>query len=99
MVDLAPSMRKAMAIRGQFRIWLDEGAMNPSCRMVENDNSGDGMISTGFEGRRPPIIHHAEDKGPGKPQLYEIDDSGDKLFLILDAIPSNRRLPALRQGE
>jgi hypothetical protein len=44
-------------------------------------NSGHGMIFTTFEGKRLLIIHHAEETGPRKPQLYEIDDSGDKLIL------------------
>lgn len=48
---------------------------------LKDDNSGHGMIFTTFEGKRLLIIHHAEDKGFRKPQLYEIDDSGDKLIL------------------
>jgi hypothetical protein len=48
---------------------------------LKDDNSGHGMIFTTFEGKRLLIIHHAEDNGPRKPQLYEIDDSGDKLIL------------------
>jgi hypothetical protein len=48
---------------------------------LKDDNSGHGMIFTTFEGKRLLIIHHAEDKGPRKPQLYEVDDSGDKLIL------------------
>ena len=48
---------------------------------LKDDNSGHGMIFTTFEGKRLLIIHHAEEKGPRKPQLYEIDDSGDKLIL------------------
>ena len=47
----------------------------------KGDNSGHGMIFTTFEGKRLFIIHHAEEKGPRKPQIYEIDDSGDKLIL------------------
>jgi len=48
---------------------------------LKEDNSGHGMIFTTFEGKRLFIVHHAEEKGPRKPQLYEIDDSGDKLVL------------------
>jgi hypothetical protein len=45
------------------------------------NNSGHGMIFTTFEGKRLLSIHHVEGDGPRKPQLYEIDDSGDKLVL------------------
>ena len=45
------------------------------------NNSGHGMMFTTFEGKRLFVIHHAEEGGPRKPQLYEIDDSGDKLVL------------------
>jgi hypothetical protein len=48
---------------------------------LKDDNSGHGMIFTTFEGKRLLVIHHAEEQGPRKPQLYEIDDSGDKLIL------------------
>jgi hypothetical protein len=48
---------------------------------LKDDNSGHGMIFTTFAGKRLLIIHHAEDKGSRKPQLYGIDDSGDKLIL------------------
>lgn len=47
----------------------------------KGDNSGHGMIFTTFEGKRLFIIHHSEGNGPRKPQMYEIDDSGDKLVL------------------
>lgn len=47
----------------------------------KGDNSGHGMLFTTFEGKRLLIIHHAEENGPRKPQLYEVDDSGDKLIL------------------
>lgn len=47
----------------------------------KGDNSGHGMLFTTFEGKRLFIIHHAEDKAWRKPQLYEVDDSGDKLVL------------------
>ena len=47
----------------------------------KGDNSGHGMLFTTFEGKRLLIIHHAEGNGPRKPQLFEINDSGDKLVL------------------
>jgi len=45
------------------------------------NNSGHGMIFTSFEGKRLFIVHHAEGDGPRKPQLFEIDDTGDTLVL------------------
>ena len=48
---------------------------------LKGDNSGHGMLFTTFEGKRLFIVHHAEEKGPRKPQLYEVNDSGDKLIL------------------
>jgi hypothetical protein len=48
---------------------------------LKGDNSGHGMMFTTFEGKRLLSIHHAEGDGPRKPQLYEIDDTGDKLVL------------------
>lgn len=48
---------------------------------LKDDNSGHGMMFTTFEGKRLLVIHHSEGDGPRKPQLYEIDDSGDKLIL------------------
>ncbi|MBN2001309.1 hypothetical protein JW935_27440 [candidate division KSB1 bacterium] len=53
----------------------------PEPEAFKGDNSGHGMIFTTFEGKRLLIIHHAEERGPRKPQLYGIDDSGDKLLL------------------
>lgn len=47
----------------------------------KGDNSGHGMLFTTFEGKRLYIVHHQDDPGPRKPQLYEVDDSGDKLVL------------------
>ncbi len=55
--------------------WIQEKAG------LKGDNSGHGMLFTTFEGKRLLVIHHAEGDGPRKPQLYEIDDSGDKLVL------------------
>ncbi len=48
---------------------------------LKGDNSGHGMMFTTFDGKRLLVIHHAEGDGPRKPQLYEIDDSGDELVL------------------
>jgi len=48
---------------------------------LKGDNSGHGMMFTAFDGKRLLVIHHAEGDGPRKPQLYEIDDSGDELIL------------------
>ena len=45
------------------------------------NNSGHGMMFTSFEGKRLFIVHHAEGDGPRKPQIWEIDDSGDRLVL------------------
>ena len=45
----------------------------------KGDNSGHGMLFTTFEGKRLYVVHHAEENGPRKPELYEVDDSGDKL--------------------
>lgn len=45
------------------------------------NNSGHGMLFRTFEGELRYIVHHAEGNGPRKPQLYEADDSGDKLVL------------------
>jgi hypothetical protein len=56
-------------------------------KSFKEDNSGHGMLFTTFEGKRLFIIHHAEDKGWRKPQLYEVDDSGDKLVLGQRYIP------------
>jgi len=47
----------------------------------KGDNSGHGMLFTTFEGKRLFIIHHSEGRGWRKPQIYEVDDSGDKLVL------------------
>jgi hypothetical protein len=47
----------------------------------KGDNSGHGMLFTTFEGKRLFIVHHAEENGSRKPQLFEVDDSGDKLVL------------------
>ncbi len=49
-------------------------------KAFKGDNSGHGMIFTTFDGKRLYIVHH--DAGNGrKPQLYEVDDSDDKLIL------------------
>ena len=66
----------AYSISGSIKgPWLQEP------EAFKGDNSGHGMIFTTFEGKQLFIIHHAEEREPRKPQLYEIDDSGDKLVL------------------
>jgi hypothetical protein len=47
----------------------------------KGDNSGHGMLFRTFEGKLLLIIHHAEANGPRKPQIWDVDDSGDKLIL------------------
>lgn len=65
--------------------WSESGSMEgPWIQQEEplkGDNSGHGMMFTTFEGKRLLVIHHAEGDGPRKPQLWEIDDSGDELVL------------------
>jgi hypothetical protein len=39
------------------------------------------MLFRTFDGRLLFIVHHAEDKGPRKPQIWTADDSGDTLVL------------------
>ena len=48
---------------------------------LKGDNAGHGMLFSTFEGKRLLIIHHAEGKGPRKPEIWDVDDSGDKLVL------------------
>ena len=50
-------------------------------KAFKGDNSGHGMLFRTFEGKLLFIIHHSEGNGPRKPQIYEADDSGDKLLL------------------
>lgn len=45
------------------------------------NNSGHGMLFRTFDGELRYIVHHAEGNGPRKPQLWTVDDSGDKLVL------------------
>jgi hypothetical protein len=49
---------------------------------LKGDNSGHGMLFRTFEGRLLFILHHAEEKGRRKPQIWNVDDSGDKLVLL-----------------
>lgn len=46
-----------------------------------SNNSGHGMLFRDFDGRLLYVVHHAEGDGPRKPQLWNVDDSGDKLVL------------------
>jgi hypothetical protein len=48
---------------------------------LKGDNSGHGMLFRTFEGKLLFIIHHAEGNGPRKPQIWNVDDSGDELVL------------------
>ena len=48
---------------------------------LKGDNSGHGMLFRTFEGKLLFIVHHAEGNGPRKPQIWTVDDSGDKLLL------------------
>ena len=47
-----------------------------------SDNSGHGMLFRTFEGKLVYIVHHVEGDGPRKPQMWSVDDSGDKLVLL-----------------
>ena len=47
-----------------------------------SNNSGHGMLFRTFEGKLLYIVHHSEGNGPRKPQLWNVDDSGDKLILL-----------------
>lgn len=46
------------------------------------NNSGHGMLFRTFEGKLLYVVHHSEGNGPRKPQLWNVDDSGDKLKLL-----------------
>ena len=51
-------------------------------KAFKGDNSGHGMLFRTFEGRLLYIVHHAEgENGARKPQIWTVDDSGDKLVL------------------
>jgi hypothetical protein len=39
------------------------------------------MLFRTFEGTLLFILHHAEGKGPRKPQIWHADDSGDELVI------------------
>ncbi|MEZ5070115.1 MAG: glycoside hydrolase family 43 protein [Bacteroidales bacterium] len=58
-----------------------EGPWVQETEAFKGDNSGHGMLFTTFEGKRLFIIHHAAENGRRKPQLWEVDDSGEKLVL------------------
>jgi hypothetical protein len=49
---------------------------------LKGDNSGHGMLFRTFAGTLLFILHHAEEKGRRKPQIWNVDDSGDKLVLL-----------------
>lgn len=48
---------------------------------LKGDNSGHGMLFNTFEGKPLLVIHHSEGDGPRKPQLWNIDLSGDSLVI------------------
>ncbi len=51
-------------------------------KAFKGDNSGHGMLFRTFEGKLLYIVHHAEgDNGARKPQIWTVDDSGDRLIL------------------
>lgn len=45
------------------------------------NNSGHGMLFRTFDGKLLYLVHHQNGAMPRKPQLWEADDSGDKLVL------------------
>lgn len=48
----------------------------------KGDNSGHGMLFRTFEGKLLYSVHHAEgENGQRKPQIWTVDDSGDRLVL------------------
>ena len=48
---------------------------------LKGDNSGHGMLFRTFDGRDLLVIHHDGGDGLRKPQLWEVDLSGDQLVL------------------
>ena len=51
-------------------------------KAFKEDNSGHGMLFRTFEGQLLYIVHHAEgENGARKPQIWTVDDSGDRLIL------------------
>ena len=49
--------------------------------VLRGDNSGHGMLFRTFDATLLFIVHHAEADGPRKPQIWEVDDSGERLAL------------------
>lgn len=47
----------------------------------KGDNSGHGMLFRTFEGQLLYAVHHSEGDGPRKPEIWTVDDSGDRLIL------------------
>ena len=64
-----------------------EGPWIQETESLKGDNSGHAMMFTTFEGKRLLSIHHVEGNGPRKPELWEIDDSGDRLVLGKKYLP------------
>jgi len=48
---------------------------------LKGDNSGHGMLFRTFDGTLLFIVHHAEGNGPRKPEIWNVDDSREKLLL------------------
>ena len=47
----------------------------------QSGSESHGMLFRDFDGKLLYVVHHAEGDGPRKPQLWNVDDSGDKLVL------------------
>jgi hypothetical protein len=50
-------------------------------KAFKGDNSGHGMLFRTFEGQLLYSVHHSENNGPRKPEIWTVDDSGDNLIL------------------
>lgn len=51
-------------------------------KAFKGDNSGHGMLFRTFDGKLLYSVHHAEgENGQRKPQIWTVDDSGDRLVL------------------
>ncbi len=50
-------------------------------KAFKGDNSGHGMLFRTFDGTLLYSVHHSEGNGPRKPEIWTVDDSGDRLIL------------------
>ena len=50
-------------------------------KAFKGDNSGHGMLFKTFEGQLLYSVHHSENNGPRKPEIWTVDASGDNLIL------------------